>query len=213
MCVHWIGTAVALLPLNLSLSTNSPAVRVSYPPSSSIHAWFLMGPFLCRPSKSTRSCCGFLIVMAVSCPDCMSHPFSPSLGSYTLSAPSSTLKAPLQHCFWALEAFLSHTLLKLTPSPSFQRSALSNDSAVSPLLLKFFKNRQNPKLNWSSLHLCFLWTSFQSPNSLFLNKSNVYLYALAVLLCAALSRSITRTGLCSGKEFGKFWNLSCLKQL
>lgn len=132
---------------------------------------------------------------------------TPSPHPWALSAPSSTLKALLQHCFWAPEAFISHTLLKLTPSPSFQRSALSSDSAVSPLLLKFFKNRQNPKVNWSSLHLGFLGPSFQSPNFLFPNKSNVYLYALAVLLSAALSRSISRTGLCSGKEFGKFWNL------
>lgn len=196
--------AIALLPLNLLVAANSPAVTVSYPPFSSIHAWFLTGPFLCRASESTHSCCGFLIVTTVSCPDCVSRPFSPSCSSFILSSPSSTLKALLQHCFWACEAFISHTLLKLTPSPSFQRSALSNDSAVSPLLLVFFKNRKNPNLNWSSLHLGFLWPSFQSLNFLFPNKSNVYLY-VPVLLSAALRRSITRTGLCSAKEFGMFW--------
>lgn len=121
-----------------------------------------MGPFLCRPSENTSICCGFLIVTTVSCPDCMSQPFSPSLSSDILSTPSSALKAPLQHCFWACEAFISHVLLKLTPSPNFQRWALSNNSAVSPLLLMFFKNRKNPNLNWSSLHFGFLWPSFQS---------------------------------------------------
>lgn len=36
---------------------------------SSIHAWLLIGQLLYGPGAGILSCCDFIIVMSVSCPD------------------------------------------------------------------------------------------------------------------------------------------------